>query len=259
MKTIIFSDVHLNVSDAGSAKRASFTAFLRSIDPKEVNRLIVLGDLFDFWFEYKHVVFSGYFEVLRAFADLRDGGVEFHFVCGNHDLWAGRFLRETLGFQIHRGHLSLEFNGKRVLFVHGDGINPRDVSYRVYKRIARAAPVVRLFRLLHPDWAMALARWVSRGSRRLFMAEDLSRGAEVEPLRRFARDTLARGDADVVLCGHSHYPVQETYPTPNGPGTYINTGDWLFHESYVEWDGDTFEIKRFPSASAAEEVSPCKG
>ena len=100
MKTLFLSDAHLSVAPGGKPAMDVFVAFLRQIDPNGVSRIIVLGDLFDFWFEYKHVIFSGYFDVLRAFADLRDAGVELHFVCGNHDFWAGRFLESQLGFTV---------------------------------------------------------------------------------------------------------------------------------------------------------------
>ncbi|MCL4216824.1 MAG: UDP-2,3-diacylglucosamine diphosphatase [Candidatus Hydrogenedentes bacterium] len=255
MNTLIFSDVHLAVVEDGRGVREAFIAFLRSIDPAQVERIIILGDLFDFWFEYKHVIFSGYFDVLRALADLRDGGVEFHFICGNHDFWAGRFLEDDLGFHIHRDRYMLELGGRRALFVHGDGINPKDVSYRVYKRIARFPLVVWLFRQLHPDRAMALARLVSRTSRHALQAQDPSCSAEAKALRAFAVKELAQGAADVVMCGHCHYPVVEEYPTPDGTGLYINTGDWIYHRTYVEWDGENFAMKSFDYAGAAEPVT----
>lgn len=256
MKTLAVSDVHLNVAPDGRETLAAFTRFLRGIDPDEVNRLIVLGDLFDFWFEYRHVVFSGYFEVLRAFADLNEAGVELHFVCGNHDFWAGRFLEESLGFRIYPQSATIAFDGLRAHLAHGDGINPRDRGYRLYKRIARWGLSVRAFRLLHPDWAMALAQGVSRGSRRMSRVPDVSQGPEVAPIRAYAERVLASGEADVVLCGHSHYPVRETFPTPTGTGLYLNTGDWLFHRSYVEWDGAEFRLRTFPGAPGEPVADP---
>ena len=250
MKTVIFSDVHLNVAADGRQKMAEFTEFIRRIDPSEVNRIVILGDLFDFWFEYRQVIFSGYFDVLRAFAALRDHGVEFYFVCGNHDFWAGRFLREHLDFSIHDGPVTLCFGDKRVQFVHGDGINPEDKNYRRYKKVARAPIVVWLFSLIHPDWAMGIAQLVSRGSRKAFAKKDLSQGSEVKPLQRYAQRVLERGDADVVFCGHSHYPVMEEHPAPGGvTGMYINTGDWVYHRSYVVWDGTSFEMLRYDPAA----------
>ncbi len=254
MKTIVVSDVHLAVHEAGRPTMERFIAFLRQLDSAEVSRLIILGDLFDFWFEYRHVVFSGYFDVLRALARLRDEGVELHFIGGNHDFWGGRFLRDQLGITIHDGEARLPFGERQALLVHGDGLNPRDWAYRLYKRLARLRVVVALFRLIHPDWAMRLAQWVSHGSRSLH-PRDVSKGSEIKPLQDFARQALAEGRADVVMCGHSHYPVCETHPTPHGAGLYINTGDWLYHESYVEWDGAEFRL--FLWGEPPEEI-PCR-
>lgn len=256
MTAILLSDVHLNVAPDGRQRMAEFVSFLRSLLDSPPQRLVILGDLFDFWFEYRHVSFSGYFDVLRAFADLRDRGVEHHFVCGNHDFWAGAFLRNRLGFQIHPDRALLDFDGRRVLLVHGDGINPRDRVYRVYKRIARCRPVVCAFRLLHPDWAMALAQAVSRGSRSLSKVDDVSQGPEVAPLRAYAMAALARGEADVVVCGHSHYPVREECASANGGGLYLNTGDWVVHRSYIEWDGEDFRVRLYvlPDKEAGNEA-----
>ncbi len=242
MHTILFSDVHLDVAPEGKPRIQRLAQFLRSIDPAQTRRLVVLGDLFDFWFEYRHVIFSGYFDVLREFARLRDHGVELYFVCGNHDFWAGRFLRDELGFVISRGPLELAFGSRRGHLIHGDGIRPADYLYRAYKRIARNPIVVALFRLMHPDWAMAIAQRVSHGSRALARVDDVSQGPQVGPLQAYARAVLARGDADIVICGHSHCPALEEMPTPTGPGLYLNTGDWTHHYSYLAWDGESFKL-----------------
>ena len=240
LRVLIVSDVHLDVSAAGEERMRTFVAFLRRLDAKMVSHLILLGDLFDFWFEYRHVVFSGYFDVLRALADLGDQGVQFHFVCGNHDFWGGRFLREALGFEVHDGPFMLRLGDQRVLFAHGDGINTDDRGYRLYKWIARARPVVALFRLLHPDWAMAIAQKVSHGSRRLRGVDDASKGPEAAALERFARETLGRGEADVVVCGHSHAPVMLKLPPGEGSGIYINAGGWGNPRTFVEWENGVF-------------------
>lgn len=241
-KTLIFSDVHLKVSPAGRDLREQFVAFLRGISPREYDRVICLGDLFDFWFEYRHAVFSGYFEVLRAFANLREAGIELHLVCGNHDFWGGRFLRETLGFHVHESTVDLPFGGRTAHLVHGDGINADDWVYRTYKCIARNPLVVGAFRLLHPDWAISIARAVSHGSRTMGNHHDPAEGPEAKALSAYARAVLAQGRADIVLCGHSHAPVRETHPTPDGEGLYLNPGDWLSRRSYVVWDGRDFEL-----------------
>jgi len=242
-KTLIFSDVHLKAAPADRARHLEFAAFLRAFNAPDFDRVICLGDLFDFWFEYRHVIFSDYFEVLRALAELHDAGIELHLVCGNHDFWGGRFLRETLGFQLHQRPVILPFGGQRVLAAHGDGVNPSDRAYHLYKRFARNPLVIGAFRLLHPDWAMTLARSVSHGSRTLLGVEDPHAGPEAQAIRAYARGVLDRGEVDVVLCGHAHAPVCEEVTTTQGTRLYINTGDWLAHRSYVVWDKGAFQLK----------------
>lgn len=246
MKTVAFSDAHLDTGAAGREAMEQLAARIRAWSGDGVRRVFILGDLFDFWFEYRHVIFSGYFPVLRAFADARDAGVEFHLVCGNHDFWAGRFLETELGFHVHREPVLIAFGARRVLLAHGDGLNPRDWGYRIYKRVARSRTAIGLFRQLHPDCAMALARFVSRGSRHLTMVDDPSQGREAKALRAYAHTVLDRGDADVVICGHAHAALHEERPTPAGNGLYINCGDWRRHGTYVVWDGDNFELKTEP-------------
>lgn len=241
-KTLIFSDVHLKVTETTRAHQRDFIAFLRAINPDEVDRIICLGDLFDFWFEYRHVIFSGHFEVLRAFAELHEAGVELHLVCGNHDFWAGRFLRDELGFHIHQNTAALPFGERKALLAHGDGLNPTDYPYRIYKRFARNPFIIALFRCLHPDWAMSLARMVSHSSRTLTRTHDTSTGSEAKALRAFARGVLDRGEAEIVLCGHAHAPTVEEYDTPYGKGIYVNSGDWLHHRSHIIWDGHAFSL-----------------
>jgi UDP-2,3-diacylglucosamine hydrolase len=237
MKTLIFADVHLKVDAANRDYLVEFVRFLRSIDPAEIGRVVVVGDLFDFWFEYRHVVFSGYFDVLRALADLREAGVEFHLICGNHDFWAGRFFERDLGFQVHREEFLCRLGDRTALFIHGDGVNPADTGYRLYKRIARSPIVVWLFRLVHPDWAMALAQRLSSASRSRQDVAGRARRAEVEASRAYARGVIASGRADLVICGHTHVVAHEEFPNDRGAGTYINTGGWLEERAYWLWDG----------------------
>lgn len=243
-KTLLFSDVHLKVTPEARAHRADFCAFLDRIDPDEFDRVICLGDLFDFWFEYRHVIFSGCFDVLCALARLHDAGIALHLVCGNHDFWAGRFLREELGFEIYPEPVLLPFGEKRALLAHGDGMNPKDYGYRFYKRFARNPFVIAAFRLLHPDWAMAIARAVSHGSRTMLQEENPEKGPEAAALQEYARTLLERNEADIVICGHAHAPAIVEFPTPSGTGLYINTGDWMAHRAHVVWDGSAFRMYR---------------
>jgi len=240
-KTLIFSDVHLKVIPEDKSRHREFIEFLHRFPPGEFDRFICLGDLFDFWYEYKSVIFSDFFDVLRAFADLRDAGIELHLICGNHDFWAGRFLRDDLGFQIHPNVMEHAFGDRRGHLVHGDGINPEDRSYRAYKKFARNPFVMSAFRCIHPDWAMGIARAVSHSSRTMLGSKNPYTGPEAVSLRRYATGVIERDEADVVLCGHAHAPVVEEIPREGGAGLYINTGDWLAHRSHTIWDGERFE------------------
>jgi UDP-2,3-diacylglucosamine hydrolase len=241
-KTLIVSDVHLKVSALDQGEQAAFVDFLRGISADEYDRVICLGDLFDFWFEYRHAIFSDYFEVLRALAEMRDAGMELHLICGNHDFWAGRFLGETLGMHIHSESVTLPFGEEEVHFIHGDGINPADWKYHLYKQFARNRFVIGAFRLIHPDWAMAIARGVSHSSRTLKHVEDRGAGPEATSIAAYAAAVLGRGEADVVVCGHSHCQVSAEYATPTGTGLYINAGDWLENRAYVVWSAGEFTL-----------------
>jgi len=248
MKTLICSDVHLEDLPEGQANLKEFVAFLKDIDAGQFNRLILLGDLFDFWFEYRHVIFSGYFDVLRALADLHDRGVELHLVCGNHDFWAGRFLENHLKMTVHHNDFRCTFGTQRALFIHGDGIDKRDYGYRLFKYLARSRLAVGLFGLIHPDWAMAIARKVSSASRSVQKDAEPGNDRAAHAIARFAQEVIEAGEADAVLCGHSHHATRMEFETPDGPGVYINTGAWKRHRDYVEWDGEVFTQKQFTSA-----------
>ena len=248
MNTLLVADVHLKAVEAGRPHRDAFCRFLDSIPGAGYTRFICLGDLFDFWFEYRHVVFSDFFGVLRAFARLRDAGVEVHLLSGNHDFWAGRFLEQELGFQVHREPVSLPFGGPRVLLAHGDGVNPRDYGYRLYKRIARNPFVIGAFRLIHPDWAMGIARAVSHSSRTMLQVDNPAEGPEARAIHAWARGILERNEADIVVCGHAHAPAQVRY----GQGMYINTGAWMRQHCYVAHDGETFSLRTGEVAEAVE-------
>jgi len=242
-KTLIFSDIHLKSIEDDIKRQKEFSSFLLSLPISEYDRMICLGDLFDFWFEYRSVIFSGFFDALHSFALMRDAGIAMHLVCGNHDFWAGRFLQGELGFNIHPGGCGLPFGEKQALLRHGDGLNPSDFAYRAYKRFARNPLVVGAFRMIHPDLAMMIARKVSHGSRSLLGVPNPEEGSEAKALRAYAQGVLGRGEADIVMCGHAHAPVIERHPSPRGEGLYINTGDWVAHRSYVVWDGQDFHLR----------------
>ncbi len=254
MNTLIVADVHLKVDPANRAALDEFTAFLKSVDPAQVRRIVIVGDLFDFWFEYRHAVFSGYFDVLHALATLRDAGVEMHLVCGNHDFWAGRFFDEQLGIRVHPDEFACDLDGRRALFVHGDGVNPADKGYRAYKRFARWWVPVKLFGLLHPDWAMGIAQRISHASRSRQDVHGKARQAEVEASHDFAKSLIESGRADIVVCGHTHVAAYEEFPSPRGTGLYVNTGGWQEEKAYWLWNGEA--LRRYRGAFAERRPAP---
>jgi len=247
--TLLFSDVHLKPTLPTDSAFEDFTAFLRQIDSDRVGRLICLGDLFDFWYEYQHVSFSAYFEVLRLLANLREAGVELHLCCGNHDLWAGPQLEALTGMRIYHEPVTLAFGEEQALLLHGDGLNPADRGYLLFRRIARNRAAQGLFRRIHPDTAMSLAQWASRRSRAMAKGGDPAEGPEVGVVQEHARRLIATGTAKIVICGHAHLPVIAHIHAGGHSGLYINTGDWPIHRSFVRFSGGEFHMETFRKSS----------
>lgn len=247
MSHIFFiSDVHLAMRPDAAEKRRTETllAFLEHVRA-EAAELFVLGDLFDFWFEWRHVVPRYYFPVLHALHGLVRAGVEVHFLAGNHDFSAGPYLQEAVGLHWHPADLDLERDGRRFFLSHGDGLARADRGYRLLKRVIRHPAAIFLFRhLLHPDWGMALARLTSDSSRRL---RTIDRPAWADEYAERAEQKLQAG-WDYVVLGHIHYPQRLVF----GDKVYINLGDWIGEYTYARFDGRELTLERWPAG-----VSPC--
>ncbi len=224
--TYITSDVHL-----GAVPTETERAFLRFLEHvgSEGRRLILPGDLFDFWFEYGDVIPGEHFRVLAALADLVEAGVRVMVTGGNHDAWGGSFLEEHVGVEFHAGHVRTEIAGRPALLAHGDGLGKGDLKYRALKRVLRSRPLVWGFRALHPELGMRLARRVSTTEAK--SDTDPGKVGRAEFIEDWARQVLAE-DPELawVVCGHSHLPTV----TEVEPGRYyLNAGDWLSHWSYI--------------------------
>ena len=223
----IISDVHL-----GAVPRETEQALCRWLEHAgdAASRVVINGDLFDFWFEYRTVIPRGHTRVLGALARLVDGGVPVDFMGGNHDWWADSYLANEIGLTIHKEPVILELAGHRVLLAHGDGLGAGDLGYRMLKVVLRGRATRWAFRWLHPDLGARVATWVSRTEVRGGEPDEreLARG-------RFLRDWAvsrleSSGDVDHVLLGHSHLPERVEV----GPGRfYVNGGDWVRHRTYV--------------------------
>jgi UDP-2,3-diacylglucosamine hydrolase len=235
----IVSDAHLGV--ASPEIERSFVSFLRSL-AADARSLIINGDLFDFWFEWKTVIPRRSFRALAALAELKDAGTEILWVAGNHDCWGGEILREDVGVTYVVGPWEGAVAGWRVRIEHGDGLRDReDRGYRLIRPIMRNALAIKAFRMLHPDLASKLAQGSSNASR-TYRARDEGRG-----LRVYAKQQLAAAkDLDLLVYGHSHVAALEKMESG---GIFGNAGSWLDAPTFLklsevaielrEWDGST--------------------
>ncbi len=203
-----------------AARRDRFIAYLDSLPSSTF--LILLGDIFDFYFEYRSVVHKAYLEIYDAIARCHRRGVPVHFLGGNHDHWVGRFFSEDLGVVVHDREILIQAQGRRVVFAHGDLVMPRDYGYKVLKGIIRNRAVVGAARWIHPDLMDAIARGVAHGSRQYFGAPQEKRARAV--LEYGWDHFYARGN-DAFVMGHVHYPLHET----RDGREFMILGDWIEH------------------------------
>ncbi|MCH9032842.1 MAG: UDP-2,3-diacylglucosamine diphosphatase [candidate division Zixibacteria bacterium] len=236
----VFSDAHLGANDPDTekVKRAKALEMI-SIVKERGYRLVILGDLFDFWFEYKHAIPKQQLQIVFRLGDLVESGIPVDYVSGNHDFWLGDFLTDEVGITIHREELILIEQGKKIFFIHGDGLAPQDWPYRILKRILRNRTNIRLYRLLPADWGISLARWVSGSSRKhTSKRTDLGIHSFHGAYEDYARTKLKEG-YDAVLIGHLHTPLYHDWPE----GIYINTGEFIRRFNYVEMKDGKLELK----------------
>lgn len=195
----------------------------------------LVGDLFDFWFEYRRSVPKGGVRLMGAIARIADAGIPIHYHVGNHDLWSFGYLRDELGVSIHHDPIVREYDGLRCMIGHGDGLGPGDHRYKFLKRIF-SSPLLQFgFRMIHPDWGIALASRLSRNSRATSgLQDDTFNGPEGEWLWHYCQSILAHHPIDCFFFGHRHLPLDLAVPHPDPqqlPARYINLGDWLHHFS----------------------------
>lgn len=232
---IIVSDIHLGA--APPENETAFHEFLRT-EGAATEDLVINGDLFDFWFEYRTVILRRYFDTLRILADLVDGGTRIRLVGGNHDSWGGSFLRDTIGIELLEGPVVTTIGGRRTYLAHGDGLGAGDLGYRALRKILRSGLASAAFRRLHPDRSARLVSLVSRTEARHGAESEGSRRAA--HLARYATDVLeANPDVALVAFGHCHVPrLDEIAPGRH----YLNTGDWTHHCSWAAVTGDGVEL-----------------
>ena len=240
----LISDIHLGVTPPTVER--TLLSFLRSL-PTRAASLVINGDLFDFWFEWRRVIPRTGFRTLAALADLRDRGVEVLLVAGNHDCWGGEVLREEVGIRYHVGAWEGSLAGWNARVDHGDGLRPReDRTYRAFRRVLRHPLSVKAFRLLHPDLGAALASH-SSGASRTHRARDGGEG-----LRRIALETLAASrDLELLVFAHSHIPALERAPAG---GVFANAGAFMDAPTFLVVEASRIELRRWTGSAEGDRL-----
>jgi|SRR5450432_390638 len=243
-KIFFISDFHLGSPDhQTSLHRERFIIqFLESIE-HEAAEIFIVGDLFDFWFEYKTVVPKGYVRILGKLAMMTDAGIPIHFFVGNHDMWMKNYFEKELSIPVYYEPKTFLRNGKKFLIGHGDGLGPGDKKYKFLKRIFRNKYSQTIFGVLPPAIGMGVANYFSRKSRSVTEQIDVKFwGEDGEWLIRYAKIKMAEEHFDYFIFGHRHLPID--FGFPNG-SRYVNLGDWIRYFTFATFDGENLSLQSY--------------
>lgn len=246
-KTYFASDFHLGVDARLSSleREKQIVRWLATI-ADDAEALYLVGDIFEFWFEYRTVVPKGYVRLLGTLAELRDGGLPIYFFTGNHDLWMFRYFDDELGIPIYREPIQRTLHGKKFLIGHGDGLGPGDHGYKFLKKVFSNPTCQWLFARVHPNLGVGVANYWSQRSRAAHHDYENFLGAEGEWLIQYANQYLDQEFMDYFIFGHRHLPIDFTLK--NQQSRYINLGEWMFNNSYAVFDGQNVELRFFENA-----------
>ena len=234
-KAFFISDIHFGAGIEAEEKEKlnRLTTFLNYIN-QPGNHLYIVGDLFDFWFEYRHVVPNQYFQLLFRIHKLIENNIPVHFLPGNHDSWIRNFFAKQLQIMVHPEIFTTEIQSKKVLLFHGDGISKQDTGYRILKKIFRNPINIFLYRLLHPDVGIPLAKFMSMGSRKHTAGKEFD---DEQDFLNFAIEQFDHG-IDYVIVGHSHKPLYKKIENH----ILLNSGDWIHHFSYGKMEAGNLTL-----------------
>lgn len=251
--TYFASDFHLGAPDEiESLKREKeIIAWLNHIE-LNASSIYLVGDIFDFWFEYKHVIPKGFSRLQGKIADLTDKGIPVHFFYGNHDMWMFDYFKKELSVEIHSDAIQIIIETKKIFVAHGDGLGPNDRGYKLIKKIFRFKLFQWLFARIHPNIGIKIAHYFSKKSRVKNGPRDAQfNGVENEWLYKFAQDYNKKNDIDFFVFGHRHLPLKISFDS----ATYINLGEWINYQTFGKFDGENFELLQWKNGGEHKYVT----
>jgi UDP-2,3-diacylglucosamine hydrolase len=257
MSRILFlSDFHLGIPDEVSSRiREKKICNFLDQEFEHTEELFLVGDIFDFWFEYKKTIPKGFNRILGKIAHWTDSGKKVHLFTGNHDMWIFDFFTKELGVIIYRQPHIFEWNGLKVLVGHGDGLGPGDYKYKFLKNFFDSKICQWLFGWIHPNIGISLAQFISRSSRiKTAQNEDTYFGESKEWLEVFSNEELSKYPSiDYFIFGHRHLPIYKFLR--NKKSLYINLGDWLNYFTYAILENNKVSLLQYESSKKDNDFS----
>ena len=244
-KKIYFaSDNHLGAPNhtLSREREKKFVSWLDAIK-KDAEVIFLLGDLFDFWFEYKTVVPKGFTRTLGKLAELSDSGIKVYYFVGNHDLWMKGYFEEELQIEVFHSPREFMIQNKLFFIGHGDGLGPGDKGFKRMKKVFTNPFAQWIFKWIHPDWGVSLAQYFSVKNKLISGKEDIKfLGEDKEWLVQYAMRKLEQKNYDYFVFGHRHLPLDIDL---QGKAKYINLGDWITYYTYAVYNGEALELKSY--------------
>jgi UDP-2,3-diacylglucosamine hydrolase len=243
-KIFFLSDFHLGAPnpELSLIREKKIIQFLDQIK-HEAEQIFIVGDLFDFWFEYKKVVPKGYVRILGKLAELTDSGIMIHFFVGNHDMWMNDYFQTELNIPVYHAPVTFSFHGKKLLVGHGDGLGPGDTGYKMVKKVFRNRFSQWLFGVLPPYIGIGIADFFSRKSRaKTGQTDEVFLGEEKEWLIIYCKEVLQKEHFDYFIFGHRHLPIDFDLTDKS---RYVNLGDWIKYNSYAVLEDGTLSLKYY--------------
>ena len=243
-KVYFASDNHLGAPtrEQSAPREQKFVAWLDQIKT-DAAAIFILGDLFDFWFEYKTVVPKGFTRTLGKLAEITDSGIPVYYFVGNHDLWMNGYFEEELNIPVFHKPQQFTLNTTTFLIGHGDGLGPGDLGYKRMKKVFTNPIAKWFFKWLHPDLGVRLAQYLSIKNKLISGDEDVTfLGEDNEWLVQYCKRKLEEKHRDYFVFGHRHLPLEIKL---NDTSTYVNLGDWISYFSFGEFDGEQLSLKKF--------------